>query len=181
MQDQLAQYDRLDWNALFQSNPNEANRLQFQYNQLKDQRDGLGRDLTQKQQQRQLNEQQETAKQIEHGRAELAKRIPNWSPETARKVSDFAVKTYGFTAEEVGSIVDPRAVEALYHAQIGKQFLERQRTQSAKPQQPEVQPVPQVGAKRTAPATNLYRVTDPEKWAEIRNKQEAEKRKANRR
>lgn len=177
VQDELAKYEKVDWNTLFQSNPNEANRLQFQYSQLKDQRDNLGRELNQKQQQRQLDEQQETAKRIEQGRAELAKRIPNWSPETARKVSDFAVKTYGFTADEVGSIVDPRAVEALYHASIGKQFLERQRAQLAKPQQPEAQPVPQVGAKRTAPTVNLYRITDPEKWAEVRNKQEAAKRR----
>lgn len=177
VQDELAKYEKVDWNALFQADPNQANRLQFQYNQLKDQRDNLGRELTQKQQQRQFEAQQETAKQVEQGRAELAKRIPNWSPETARKVSDFAVKTYGFTAEEVGAIVDPRAVEALYHASIGKQFLERQRTQASKPQQPEAQPVPQVGAKRTAPTTNLYRITDPEKWAKIRNEQEAARRR----
>lgn len=178
VQDELAKYEKLDWNALFQSNPNEANRLQFQYSQLKDQRDNLGRELTQKQQQRQFDEQQETAKRIEQGRAELAKRIPNWSPETARKVSDFAVKTYGFTAEEVGSIVDPRAVEALYHASIGKQFLERQRAQSGKPQQPEAQPVPQVGAKRTAPVTDLSRIKDPEAWVRERNRQLAKKRQA---
>ena len=177
VQDQLAQYEKVDWNTLRQTNPDQANALFQQYVLLKDQRDNIGRDLSQKQQQRQLEEQQETAKRIEQGRAELAKRIPNWSPEQAKELADFGVKSFGFTPEEIGSIADPRAVEALYYAKIGKQFLDKQRAQASKPQQPEAQPVPQVGAKRTAPTTNLYRITDPEKWAEIRNKQEAAKRR----
>jgi hypothetical protein len=178
VQDRLAQYEKLDWNTLRQTDVNQANALFQEYVLLKDQRDALGRDLNQRHQQRQLDEQQETAKRIEQGRAELAKRIPNWSPEAAKKVADFAVKSYGFSLEEVGAITDPRAVEALYHASIGKQFLERQRAQAGKTQQPEAQPAPQVGARRSAPVTDLSRIKDPEAWVKERNKQLAAKRRA---
>jgi hypothetical protein len=176
VQDRLAQYEKLDWTTLRQTDVNQANALFQEYVLLKDQRDALGRDLNQRHQQRQLDEQQETAKRIEQGRAELAKRIPNWSPEAAKKVADFAVKSYGFSLEEVGAITDPRAVEALYHASIGKQFLERQRAQAGKTQQPEAQPAPQVGARRSAPVTDLSRIKDTEAWVKERNRQLAKKR-----
>jgi len=181
MQDQLAQFEKIDWNTLEQSNPQEANRLWRQRTLLKDQFEQTGRDLSQRQQQRQLDEQQETAKRIEQGRAKLAERIPNWSEDTAAKLVDYGAKEFGFTRDELSGIVDPRAVETLYWAKFGKEQYTKQRTAASKPQQPEPVPVPTVAAKRPAPTTNLYAITDPDKWAEVRNKQEAAKRNANRR
>lgn len=174
---QITQYEKLDWNTLEQTNPQEAGRLFRQYTMLKGQRDDLGRDLDARQRQRQLEEQQETAKRIEQGRAKLAERIPNWSQETASKLVEFGAKEFGFSTEELSGIVDPRAVETLHWAKIGKELWNKQKAAASKPQQPEPVVVPTVAAKRAAPTTNLYAIKDPEKWAEVRNKQEAARRR----
>ena len=179
IEDNLGKYEKLDWNTLRQQDPNRANALFQEYVLLKDQRDRLGYDLTQRQQQRQLEEQQNRAKLVEQGRAELARRIPNWSESKANELVDYATKAFGFTRDEMSQIVDPRAVETLYWAKVGKELIEKQRA-TPKAQQPEPQPVPQVGSKRPAPTTDLYRIKDPEKWAQVRNKQEAEKRRRSR-
>jgi hypothetical protein len=171
----LQAYQNFDWNAAEQQNPQEAQRLWRQYQMLKDQAQGLEADLGRRQQQRQFEEQQETAKLIEQGRAKLAERIPGWSPETGAALVDFAVKNFGFKSEEVGRITDPRAAEVLYYARIGKESLDKARTQQKAPQQP-AQPVTQLAARRAAPQTDLYRIKDPEKWAEVRNKEIAKRR-----
>lgn len=177
MDSQLDAYSKADWNRIRQADPQKANELFQQYVLLKDARDAAARDIDQRAKQRQFDQQQETAKLIEQGRAKLADRIPNWNQEVAVKLVEFGAREFGFTTDELSGIVDPRAVETLYYARIGKEFIAKQKAAASKPQQPEIVPTPTVAAKRAAPTTNLYQIKDPERWAEIRNKQEAARRR----
>ena len=178
IQERVAAYEKLNWQDIEAKNPAEAQRLFREYTMLKNGRDDLDRDLSARQRQRQFEEQQETVKRIEQGRAELARRLPNLTPEKYAGLVEFGAKSFGFTKEELGSIQDPRAVETLYWAQIGKQAYEKQRASAGKTQQPDAQPVPTVGAKRAAPVTDLYRIKDPDQWAKQRNKELAARRRA---
>lgn len=171
---QLQGYSKLDWQELERTNPAEAQRLFRQYSMLKDHAQGLENDLSQRQQQRQFEEQQELAKRIEHGRAELAREIPGWNDQKARELLDYGAKSFGFQPEELSRITDPRAVKVLHYAKIGMEAMNKART-SQQPQQ-QAAPVTQLATKRTAPTSDLYRIKDPEKWAEERNRQIAKKR-----
>lgn len=129
MNNRLAQFEQLDFNAIRAQDPDRANSLQFEYLQLKGQRDNALTEL-----QTEVNKQQsETAarraKQIEEGRAILQRDIQGWSPEVAGKLTQYAVAELGFSAEEVGQVLDPRLIKWLHrtHSQsdtIAKQSKE---------------------------------------------------------
>ncbi len=175
---QLQAYYKVDWNALEAKDSAAANRHWREFQLLKDHADGLEKDLTRRAQERQFEEQQNTAKQIEQGRAKLAERIPGWKPEKAPELLDYGVKAFGFSGDELGRITDPRAVEVLYWAKIGKESYEKQRTQQKAPQQTAA-PVTQLASKRPAPTNDLSRkelVNNTEAWVKARNQQIAKKR-----
>jgi hypothetical protein len=60
-------------------------------------------------------QQQRMQNYLEQARSTLSKSIPNWGEAESEKVTKYALAR-GFTNQEVGSIVDPRTVEALWKA-----------------------------------------------------------------
>ncbi len=46
----------------------------------------------------------------------LARELPEWTQDMARKIVDFGANKYGFTADEIAGIVDPRMVCVLHDA-----------------------------------------------------------------
>jgi hypothetical protein len=60
--------------------------------------------------------QQALAKHLEEAQKTLADKIPNWGEEVNKALSDRGVKTYGFSAQELAGIYDPRIVEVLHDA-----------------------------------------------------------------
>lgn len=161
LDNQLQQYQNLDWNALYESDPAEFVRLKEARRDLMDNRTGLASQITSKQQQQFTEQQQLRAKAVEEGSKILAKEIPNWNTEMARTLNSFAVEKFGFTPEEVNQVIDPRVVKLLHKAYL------YDKTQSNKP----------LTDKRVA---NLPKVSKPGSTAQktVAQSREADARKA---
>jgi hypothetical protein len=112
---QLAQFQQLDWNALSDNDPVEAQKAFFRYNQLQAQRGQMVAELQHKQ--NQINQAQ--AQSFQQLRAQLAEtirnEIPDYTPEKDKAMLETGLE-YGFTREELGQVVDPRHIKVLHDA-----------------------------------------------------------------
>jgi len=146
---QLQQFNQVDWNAFFDNDPVQAQKLAFQMQQLRDAKAQAAIKTQQIESKRSLEQQQSIAKQYEQGQTVLKRDIPNWSLELASKISEFAAKEYGFQPKELQQIYDPRMVKALHAAMLGSQLLKKASQSSPKPEP--VKPAGKVGGNQ-APA-----------------------------
>lgn len=126
LDEQIKQFEQVDWTALTNEDPVRAQQLFFQFSQLKDRRNTLSQQITEKQQKIQLERQQSLAKQIQETNEILQRDIPNWSPEYGKKLTEYG-KTHGFTAEELSQVTDARVVKLFHAAYLGSQLMEKQR------------------------------------------------------
>lgn len=167
--DQLAQFNNIDWQRLDQEDPVRAQALHRQWSMLKEAGRDLGQQLSYKQAQALEAQRSESAKRLQEGRAALAKAIPNFTPELAKSLRDHGT-SYGFSAEEIGQIDDPRHVQVLHDAYLWREFQKKQRaTATQKPVQ-QAEPVPQVqGRKPTQPG--LRDDLSTEEWVKRREAQ----------
>lgn len=134
---QLAQYQNVDWAKLSDSDFVEAQKLFFTYNQLQQDRNSLVSQFETKRQQYASQQQQIIAEKVKQGKEILAKEIPNWSPETTQEIVSVG-KDYGFTDAELNSIIDPRHVKVLHDAMQwrklqSKNSVTKKKVASAKP------------------------------------------------
>lgn len=169
LDDQIKQFEQVDWNALNQQDPVKAQQLWMTYSQLKDSRADVLGQLQQKEQQRALDSQQRLAKQIEESNAVLARDIKGWSPELAGKLRDFAVEKLGFSAQELGQVTDARIVKLLHRAYVGDQLVAKQMGAATQTAVPQVKPVPTVGS--NAPAGKDPGRMSTDEWMKHRNEQ----------
>lgn len=121
LQDRMAQFDNIDWQALVDENPAQATKLNLAYQGLQKQAGAMHRELQQAEAQRQQLLAQHQQSLVEQGQRELAKRIPTWSGDVAKGVSETAL-SYGFSQEELSAIVDPRIVHAMHDAMQWKKL-----------------------------------------------------------
>lgn len=112
----LQQYNNIDWNALYDSDPVEFVRLKEARRDLIDQYQGLNSQISAKKQEQLQQQQQITLKAVEEGRKVLEREIPNWNTELAKTLNTFAIEKFGFTPNEVNSVTDPRVVKLLHAA-----------------------------------------------------------------
>lgn len=112
---QLAQYSQVNWQALSDQDPVEAQKLFFTYSQLNTQRQQMMMDLGGKQQQLQQQQQQRFQQALQEGMQRIATEIPGWGEETRQELVTVG-KQYGFSDEELSSIVDPRHIKVLWEA-----------------------------------------------------------------
>ena len=112
---QLAQFANVDWQALSDNDFVEAQKLFFTHNQLQEQRRQVTANLTTKANQMQQQKDAQLQQRVEQGKAILAKEIPNWSQKTSQEII-LAGKDYGFNDDELGTIIDPRHVKVLHDA-----------------------------------------------------------------
>jgi hypothetical protein len=118
---QIAQYQQVDWQQLVDNDPVEAMKLDRALRDLRDQRNNAVQQAIQAQQQIDYQRQQEFMQLVERGKAELPKKIPDWSPDKAKALRDYGVNL-GFTADEMAQVVDPRHVEVLHKAWLYDQL-----------------------------------------------------------
>lgn len=119
---QLQNYQQADWNALYNSDPVEFVRLKEEHRDLIDSRNYLVNTINTKQQQAQAEQQQNLAKIIEEGKQVLAREIPNWNADTAKKLGQYGIEKYGFKQEEMQNVIDPRMVKVLHKAYLYDQL-----------------------------------------------------------
>ena len=167
---QIADFNTIDWDAWEQSDPMAAQSAWRQFSQLKDRRQGVVNEYAQAQQQRTLMQQQETAKQLEQGQRELATKIPGWGPDKAQALSKHASATYGFAAEELNGITDPRMVQVLHDAFQFRQASKTQQVAKKVETQQAIQPAAKVTGGK-APIRGLDDRMSADAWIKARNAQ----------
>lgn len=148
---QLAQYAQVDWNQWNDSDPFEAQKAFMQFQQLKDAKTNAHSFLERAQSERQASLQQETAKRIAEGAAELARDIPGWSPELSAKLQDYGAKAFNLSKSDFDAITDPRAVKLLHAAYQWHQHEAAQKKAKSLEKQQEVTPAAKSGKGSTPP------------------------------
>jgi hypothetical protein len=111
----LAQYGKLDWDALNNEDPVEAQRLHFQYIALKDQRTEANQRLHQKAAETARLQQVRLAEQAATTRANLAKKIDGWSEDREEAMAQYAIRL-GANEAQLRTTVDEPLLEILHDA-----------------------------------------------------------------
>jgi len=116
----LDQFATIDWESLKNDNPLEYITKRDEFREVQDK----VRQAQHQQQQTQQLQQQEMARnhqqvlQEEHGK--LVEALPEWSEPQSRQALSADIKAYalsqGYTAEEIGSLIDHRSLMTLYKA-----------------------------------------------------------------
>lgn len=113
---QLAQYENIDWATWCQQNPVAAMQAQLDYQALQQRKQEIGQAYGRAREQRLTLAQQEAAKRLSEGQRVLAEKIPNWGETKQREIINHALTAYGFDADDLAAIDDPRVVLVLHDA-----------------------------------------------------------------
>lgn len=157
--EQLAEYDKVNWSQLTDQDPSYAQKLFFQYTQLRDRKNAMVNELNQKAsyiRQQQQSRQQEL---LQKGRETLNRDLPGWNTDKFPDIKE-AAKTLGYQDNELAEVTDPRIFKALYEVaqyrklQSSKSIVENK--VSGKP------PVVKPGSKDTKAAANSRYAADRE-------------------
>lgn len=159
----LQQYQDVNWDALEAQDPMAANRHFRQFMQLQNALGDAESEYKSAVEARTLETQQEAAKRIEQGTAELQRDIPGWGPELAQQLVGFGEKM-GLSREYMDAVDDPALVKLMHMA-----FLASKTTKPAA-QKVEVKPTAKVKG-GSQPVTGLDDRLSPEEWAKRRNEQ----------
>ncbi len=166
---QIGQYSKVDWNAWYESDAPAAQKAFAQFQLLKDARAQTLGYLGSARQERTIREQQESARRLEEGVAELARDIKDWSPTTAAKLLDFGQQQYGFSREDLDGIDDPRLVKVLHAAFQWEEHQKQQRRAQSHAAAQTTRPAEKVGG--AAPKPGLDDRLSAEEWLRRRNEQ----------
>ena len=112
---QLSQYQNLNWQQLSDSDPVEAQKLFFAYNQLQVQRGQAITAINNRKQELDNIQKTTREKHLELGRQKLEKEIPGWNQDMAKETAATGIE-YGFSHDELSNLTDPRAVKLLHDA-----------------------------------------------------------------
>jgi predicted xylose isomerase-like sugar epimerase len=116
LEDQIAQYEKVDWNTLTAQDATRAQQLFIAFQQAKDAKAKTIGELNTLQTQQSEASRQAMSAKLEEGRKTLERDIKGWNAELGQKLSAFGQKAYGFSPEQVASVNDPRAVKLLHDA-----------------------------------------------------------------
>jgi len=151
IEQQLAQFQNVDWQALIDQDPVEAMKLDRQYRGLTDAYNQTHYRIQQAQQQTALQSQQEIAKQREQGREALARELKDWSPEVGKEVATY-IKQYerlginDAVMQDINNgLYGPTPIIWARKAQLYDQLM--QKTAKKPESAPPPKPVTKVGAK----------------------------------
>lgn len=178
----LAQYDKLDWSALF-ADPNKREQylqLQFQRQQTQEARDKEIQALNQKVSERTSTQQREAATQFDKFRSDVLSAIPEMADTSyVAKLNTYA-QSIGFTPQELGQVRDVRIVKALKAAYDGSQLVQKKAVETKVKQVQDAKPLPTVTT-RSSPQQLRPDTPDGDKlsndeWLKRRNAQIAKQR-----
>lgn len=127
---QLKLYEALDWAALIDQDPLQAQKLDLAHRQLREQHWKVSQEMqaiVQQVQQKTVEERQQT---LAKAQEQLAKEIKGWGPELAASITTTG-KSYGFGDQELAQVADPRMVKVLHDA-FKWQQLQQTKTLTAK-------------------------------------------------
>lgn len=161
---QLEQFNKLDWNAIIDTDPVQALKLQQQYQGLQGMRGQVVAKITQVQQEQFQLQQTQFAKQMESSNAELARDVPGWSLDLAKSLRSYGMEKGSFSEDDMNHAVrNPKIVKILNKAYLYDQLVAKQ---SAKPKAEPIKPITIIKAKTSSPSKSPENMTDVEfaKW-----------------
>lgn len=115
IQNQLSQYEQLDWQTLVDADPVQATKLNLAYQKLQREAAQKYNELQNAQATHQKLMQEERAKVIAREQSRLKAILPNFNDDLAKKISASALE-YGITEDELKSVIDSRYVHILHDA-----------------------------------------------------------------
>lgn len=163
LDDQIAQFAAINWDALSDEDPAGAQKLHFKYQALQQERQTAAQAVAQKQNEHALNEQQATAKQIQEAEAYVQREIPGWTNERATQINAYAT-SIGVKVDQGFArmiVQNPALLKALDAAEKFDQLVKKQATKPKAPVAPPA-PVTRVGAARASAAKDPAKMTDAE-------------------
>jgi hypothetical protein len=155
--DHIAQLSQLNWPALQQQNPGQAQALLTQLFQMRQAHEIAAGRLQHQSAVAAFGQQREHAKRVEEGHAVLAREIDGWSPQMAGKLAQYALGQ-GILPEELNELSDPRLVKILVHACAGHQAEQQASAAQRLTKAQGVRPAIEVGGTGGAP-------TDPNRMS----------------
>ena len=114
--EQLQQYMKVDWNALYQNDATAAQQHSVNFSVLNNQKQALEREVQQTAQQHMTKIQETQRQMLEASDKAMAQKVKGWTRDTGKALNEFARKTYGFTENEVNTTLDPRALQMMHDA-----------------------------------------------------------------
>lgn len=162
---ELMQFQNVNWDQLWDSDPVQAGKLNQRAQMLQAQRAQTEQVLTQRQAQFQQWQQQQAAMRMQEGQRVLQREIPNWGTEVQSQLLDYAQKT-GWSASEIQNIT-PRQVVALYR---DLQFTKIREKATQKPKVVQEKPVTRIAATKATANKDPDKMST-EEWAKWRQAQ----------
>jgi hypothetical protein len=160
----IKQYEGVDWDALQAQDAATAFQHWRKFQQLQSAKVEADTEYKSAVEARTLETQQEAAKRIEQGLAELQRDIPDWSEKKAEELMSFGAKQFGFSRDYMEGVDDPNLIKVMNFA-----FL------AAKNQsKPAPAPAPQPAAKvrgGTVPRKGLDDRASIDDWIKAREEQ----------
>jgi len=179
LQDQISQYDNVDWAQWAQTDPAAANAAVMAYQILQRQHAKLDGEVKTKQDQERQRQAQQAQTWLQQSDEKLRQTIKDWSPEKGRSISGFVAETYlnTNTPMDQGALQavawHPGLVQMAHEAMLYRDSLKRA---AAVPKPTPAVPVSKVGG--VAPvAKDPNKMTDAE-WFQWRQQDLANKRKS---
>ena len=174
LDNQLKEYAKIDWQALIDADPQQAMKLDRQMRETQQRLGEIGQSITQKQQQQALQEQQETAKRMQEGRAVLEREIKGWQPGNELDIAlDTYAKAHGVKNPGPAIVGNPK-LGVLLHKSYQFDQLMQKRAEKSKPE-PQDKPVTRVTASKGTATKDPSRMSDAE-FAALRKRQIAQRR-----
>jgi hypothetical protein len=146
LNDQLAQFDQLDWRALQQSDPARAQALLQHRARIKHLRDRAARAWNEKEKEHASHSQRATAKRMDEVSAHLPRLIADWSPELDEKLTQFGT-AHGLSRDEMAraTLQNPAFVKLLHKAHLFDEAEKKKQTQQTFDAALAARPVTRVG------------------------------------
>ena len=126
VQNKLAQFEALDWNALVDADPVQAQKLTIAYQQLQREAQAKYAELQQSQAQAQQLTEHQRQQMLAEAAQDLRARLPDFGPQTAEQIRKTAQEHYGLKAEELDGLIDARHVHILHDAMKWRELQAKQ-------------------------------------------------------
>jgi hypothetical protein len=169
MDQQIAKYAQVDWDALDEQDPIQSRKLERQLRTLQEQRSQLAHSVAGKYQAKLEAEGQETATLAAKAAEQLRREIPNWSAARDQELREYVVKQ-GVRQDRIAELVtkEPSLGKIFHKAELYDRLVAKTTTKAV----PEAQekPVTRVSATRTTANKDPDRMS-VEEWTRWREAQ----------
>lgn len=172
--DRYTNFTPAQWGELARTNPGDYAAHQANYQRLDREFRAAATGLKAKIDERRSTAQRATAKRIEDGKAAVAKKVPGWNDEAAKRSRE-AAKSVGFSDQDFdAAFEDPRLVEMAHWAAVGMASTKKA-TATPLPKIPVVTPLKTVGTRSPAPPAGLSDKLTTDEWMRRYQKQQRQK------